>query len=172
MRLIRLAMLAGCAGMAGYGCAPSRSEPAGMVERDAGWSRVFEREEGWTGGDGCSTVALSGGRVLWLFSDSTVGRVEGGRHGAGTVRVNNAVAVGGAGLGPLEFAWGSGATPRAMFTPSGDGVWYWMAGGGLEVSPGGPLVLFAWRMGRAGRPGVWDFEHRGTDVINEKIKVI
>lgn len=164
-RLVRLAMLAGCAGMAGCRSAPKGPEEVVRAERDAGWSGAFERAEGWTGGDGCSTVALSGGRVLWLFSDSTIGPVREGRHAPGTVVVNNAVAVGGAGRGPLEFAWGAGEKPRAMFTPAGEGVWYWMAGGGLEVSPGGPLVLFVWRMGRAGRPGVWDFELRGTDVV-------
>lgn len=135
---------------------------------DDAWTRAFACDSGWTGGDGCASLQLSGGRLLWLFSDSTIGRVEQGKHAPGSTIVNNAVAITRDHAAPRPaFAWGDGEPPHAMFTCAKPAEWYWLAGGGLEVSPDGPLVLFAWRLGRTGRAdaGVWDFEGRGTDAI-------
>lgn len=134
---------------------------------DEVWTRAFARDEGLTGFDGCGSLSLSGGRVLWLFSDSIVGRVENGKHAPGATMVNNAVAITrGADAGP-EFFWGRGEKPRAMFPCVRAGEWYWLPGGAVEVQDQGPLVIFGARMGRTGKAdaGVWDFEGRGSDAI-------
>lgn len=145
------------------GCAAG---PLPRTVRDPRFDDLLQGGSGWTGGDGCSTLAVGGGRVLWLFSDSTIGEVVEGRHAPGTAIVNNSAAIG-LDDGPLRFAWGAGEKPHALFTPTAEGVWYWMAGGGAAQMDGPSLHLFLWRMGRTGRPdaGVWDFELRGTDTV-------
>lgn len=152
------------------GCASRPGAAVGEIARpDDAWTAKFRTTEGWTGGDGCASVSLADGRVLWLFSDSTVGRVRDGRHAEGTTIVNNAVAIGSPDAeGKLRFAWGPLASddgkPRALFTPTDKDRWYWLAGGAAAPARG-PLVIFLWSMGRTGKPdaGVWDFRIRGTD---------
>lgn len=131
------------------------------------WTRAFARDAGLTGFDGCASLLLSGGRVLWLFSDSIVGRVERGKHAPGATIVNNAVAITRGIDATPEFFWGRGEKPRAMFPCAIAGEWYWLPGGAVEVRAEGPLVIFGARMGRTGKhdAGVWDFEGRGSDAI-------
>jgi hypothetical protein len=143
-------------------CAAPREAEVPRVQVDTARAESLPQAEGWTGGDGCATLPLSGGRVLWLFSDSTIGRVEGGRHARGVRIVNNTVAVEVPGAG-RAFRWTRSDPPGAAFTPADPSRWYWMAGGGFEDA--GRLTLFVWEMGRAGRPGVWDFELRGNGVV-------
>ncbi len=133
---------------------------------DKTWSDAFHTVDGWTGGDGCATVPLDARRVLWIFSDSTIGQVADGKHAPGTTIVNNAVAVSSHDTGDVpRFFWRAGGKPGAIFVPESTDRWYWTAGGGAKASHSGPLVLFLWSMGRSGRadPGVWDFQFHGTD---------
>lgn len=138
-----------------------------VATRDDAWTRAFARESGFTGFDGCASVPLSDGRVLWLFSDSIVGRVEHAKHAPGATIVNNAVAITRGRDADPEFFWGRGDTPRAMFPCVRAGEWYWLPGGAVDAGEQGPLVIFGARMGRTGKPdaGVWDFEGRGSDAI-------
>jgi len=161
---------------------------------DAAWDAVFTRTEGWTGGDVAATVDLGDGRTLWLFGDSLIGRVEGGKHAAGTQMVNNAVAVhatppAGSGRAPpadaVRFHWGQPAPDgkaAAWIIPDparvkahgdesaekGANGWYWPAGGGCVVpGQGGKdrLILFLWHIGRrAGDHGIWGFKNVGGAV--------
>ncbi len=144
---------------------PARASPTGVA--DETWSRALARDQGLTGFDGCASFSLSGGRVLWLFSDSIVGRVENGKHAPGATIVNNAVAITHGSDASPAFFWGRGEKPRAMFPCVRAGEWYWLPGGAVEVHAQGPLVIFGARMGRRGKPdaGVWDFEGRGSDAI-------
>jgi len=144
---------------------PRSSSPTGFP--DVTWTRAFAREAGFTGFDGCASVPLSDGRVLWLFSDSIVGRVENGKHAPGATMVNNAVAITRGPDPDPEFFWGHGDKPRAMFPCVRAGEWYWLPGGAVDAGEQGPLVIFGARMGRTGKPdaGVWDFEGRGSDAI-------
>jgi hypothetical protein len=41
---------------------------------------LFEKSDGWIGGDGATSVRLGPGRTLWLFADTWVGRVEKGKR--------------------------------------------------------------------------------------------
>src|SRR4051812_32396788 len=43
-------------------------------------TRQFQQTEGWTGGDGASSVPLGPERTLWLFADTWIGKIEGGRR--------------------------------------------------------------------------------------------
>ena len=48
--------------------------------------------DGWIGGDGAHSVALSSKKTLWLFSNTWVGKVRDGRRTDATI-VNNTVGV-------------------------------------------------------------------------------
>lgn len=108
--------------------------------------RLFERTNGWTGGDGCYSVALADHRLLWLFGDSWVGRVYDGRR-TNAVLVNNALALqtGRAGLSfdrvKPRFSWGRTADgkPAAFFRPPDGRGWFWPLHG-IETPRG--LYLF------------------------------
>lgn len=152
---------------------PAPPEP---VTRALEWNEVFQRTEGWIGGDGAATVPLPDGRVLWLFGDSGVGRVEEGKYAPGSTLVNNAVAIHDAsptppGTDAVRFAWGAPAPDgkqTALVVPTRPSEWYWPAGGGAVFHQNGPrLVLF---MARLFRPresdnSVWNFEGRGSDLL-------
>jgi len=144
------------------------------------WDAVFQRVDGWLGGDGAATVPLPGGEVLWLFGDSGVGRVKDGKYAPGSTLVNNSVAVQKKSHDPagdppqdheIDFVWGERGIDRAagaLFVPPRAGEWYWPTGGGAAFHQHGPkLVLF---MSRLFRPrenddSVWNFEGRGSDLL-------
>src|SRR5438105_4510996 len=50
----------------------ARSGEPSKVHKDQTFTEFFRRTSGWTAGDGALSVALSDGRVLWLFGDSHV----------------------------------------------------------------------------------------------------
>ena len=50
------------------------------VERLPEYDAPFERDSGWTGGDGVFSVGLKDDVTLWLFSDTWIGDVVDGRH--------------------------------------------------------------------------------------------
>ena len=170
------ALVAGCATES-----PTRTPPLTGVTTAPEWNAVFERTEGWIGGDGAATAYLFKDNVIWLFGDSGVGRVEGGKYAQGSTLVNNAVAIHKRAYGDkrgtppepdeIRFAWGrpgADGKPTALFIPPRPGEWYWPTGGGWEFYENGPnLVLF---MSRLFRPrerddGVWNFEGRGSDLV-------
>src|SRR5262249_3339249 len=102
-------------------------------------TRRFERTAGWTGGDGAFTVPLGRERTLWLFADSWIGKVEGGRR-VGARMINNAAAWQSLSdlKAPLRFFWGEGKAPDALLRPTRPGAWYWPGDGALV---GGKLYL-------------------------------
>jgi hypothetical protein len=53
---------------------------------------LFEQKDDWIGGDGAYSVALTPERTLWLFSDTWIGSVRGGRR-TNSALVNNTLAV-------------------------------------------------------------------------------
>ena len=53
---------------------------------------LFQQTNGWIGGDGAYSVALTPERTLWLFSDTWVGNVRDGRR-TNVTMVNNTLAL-------------------------------------------------------------------------------
>jgi len=112
------------------------------------WDALFDRESGWTGGDGIYSIPLDGTdapagfrrtSTLFLFSDTFLGDVNpDGTRAPGTRLVNNTVGL--APPGPpdpsaLHFFWGFDAQgePQAVFVPevpsAGPGDFYWLKDG-------------------------------------------
>jgi hypothetical protein len=141
--------------------------------RDEAWDRVFHRTTGWTGGDAMYSVDLGRDRVLWLFADTWVGRVEKGGHAPGSRLVNNTIALHARDRthqpptpDAVNFHWGpdsSDGHPTAFFRPDDASTWFWVADGvvALPDTPKESLILFLWLMRRANNPGVFDFQIAG-----------
>lgn len=123
------------------GCAASPARP--WPEAEA----LFHQEPRWLGGDAALSIDLGDGRRAWLFGDSFVSP-EGSSGRLAARMVRNTLAVQ-SGSDPrhahMEFAWGLAADggPGDVF-PAGDGQWFWPGGGFRR--PGGPLVVFLFRM--------------------------
>lgn len=159
-----------------------------LATPDNGWNAVFDRRDGWTGADGAATVALGDGRVLWLFGDTWIGSIRGGKRQPGATMVNNSIAVHSVEQSAgwkipdskaVHFYWGANdaaGRPTAWAVPprATSGVpstgerreWFWPAGGGLAVD--GPatsrrLYLFFFRVCSNPRgQGVWTFTVVGS----------
>jgi hypothetical protein len=155
---------------------------------DDSWNAVFDRREGWTGADCAGTINLGDGRVLWLFGDTWIGSIRGGKRQPGATMVNNSIAIhpidpSASWRGPnpssVRFVWGANnakgeptawAVPATKVTdkqPTGESrEWLWANGGGLAVNgPGGSRRLFVFFFRVRTNPhgkGVWTFTVAGT----------
>ncbi len=121
----------------------------------------FRRADGWVGGDGAFSVALSDERTLWLFSDTWVGTVRDGKR-KDVKMVNNTVGIqdGNGADAKLTFAVAAdGGKPRAIFTPPDGKGWFWQFAG---HHADGKLHVFLPRQEKTKDPGAFGF--RGIDV--------
>ncbi len=165
-------------GLALLGCV-SQAPPAGAPA----CTPAFPYEGGWLGGDSAFSVPLSGGRSLWLFGDTFVGRSgQATRRGAHFIHNSIGVSRCEAGRWSIEYHWSPGAEgPADFFDRPGELGWWWLFDGFvhggdlylglLEVEPAqprGPLALpFAFRGVELGRianpeepPAAWQMERR------------
>ena len=118
---------------------------------------LFERQDGWIGGDGAVSVLLAPGRTLWLFSDTWVGKVRDGRRFDATI-VNNTVAV--------QEASGNKAAvrfyirrdpnnkPQAFLTPQNGPGWFWLQAATFDNQR---LYVFLTQVERTNSPGSFGF---------------
>ncbi|MGC8835273.1 MAG: hypothetical protein ACP5R4_14595, partial [Armatimonadota bacterium] len=127
------------------------------------WERLFFSEKGWIGSDCAYSVPLDGRRVLWLFGDTWVGEIRGGKRVNAGMVLGNTIAVQ-EGLDPrlarVRFVFGieNGGKPTAFvkppfgLSPSDIGFWF---GHGIAVE--GRLWLFMSYMKRTEKGGVFGF---------------
>jgi hypothetical protein len=157
------------------GCATQPTIPVNHVEPASAWEFPFIRTSGWTGADGAATIPLPNHKALWLFGDTWIGPVIGGRHAEGSTMVNNTIAISPAGPTPpahddIHFLWGSASgKPAAWAVPTQPGEWFWPASGGLIVpgSRGDHLLLFMARISRIDKSdSVWNFQARGSTLLS------
>jgi hypothetical protein len=124
----------------------------------AGYQALFDgkNDATWAGGDQAATVALPGGRVLWLFADTVRGaRNADGTRSPGSNLVHSSLLLQGGGcLTAIPSPQGAEAIPS---TASGE--WYWPKS---AVVQGNELIVFASRVRRTG-PGPADFTSTGVD---------
>ena len=126
------------------------------IQRADKWTKLFNRQTGWTGGDGIYSILLPKGfknplakkgknNILFLFSDSIIDTlINGQQTNNGFTMVHNAVALLN-GVQPdstqIHFHWQKQATgnPASLFIPtnqqkingkpSDDSIYYWLGDG-------------------------------------------
>lgn len=117
------------------------------VDSPPAWNRLFDRHEGWTGGDGIFSIPLSGykgpdraavSKTLFVFRDTWIGKVDpltDKRNGA-TMIHNSFAVLDGAEPDPakIRFVWKIDAQGRALSsitpnTPGTAGLDAWRAAG-------------------------------------------
>lgn len=107
----------------GWGAEQGSGQCVGMPAMDA-W---FRSDSGWIGGDGVFSVPLDERRILWLFSDSFVGRVAAGQRRRVTM-VHNAVAIQEhAAVRPkIYLGRAPGGGPASFFDPPDHRGYFWL----------------------------------------------
>ncbi|MFI5385664.1 MAG: DUF4185 domain-containing protein [Fimbriimonadales bacterium] len=120
---------------------------------------LFQRSDGWIGGDGAYSVLLPGGRVAWLFSDTWIGKVRDGKRTDATI-VNNTIGIQKSRLAPLDYAVAgdSAGKPRAQIVPEDGHGWFWQQAAGFA---NGKLYRFLNQVEKSGDPGVFGFRSVG-----------
>jgi hypothetical protein len=119
---------------------------------------MFERRSGWTGGDGVFSTPLGPERLLWLFGDTFIGEVAGGRHVNATL-VNNTIGLQSGKRPPdavVAFFHGRGEDggPAAFVRPADGMGWFWPYHGILTEAG---LFLFLIQIERTHDPLAFGF---------------
>ncbi|MCP4669544.1 MAG: hypothetical protein GY849_24685, partial [Deltaproteobacteria bacterium] len=142
------------------GCATG---PRFSVEPLPGRDACFDRKDGWTGGDGAYSVALSNDRILWLFGDTWIGRVRNNRH-EDAVIVHNTVAFQ-QGAKPrcsnihFYFPVSREGKPLALIRPADGKGWVWIYDG---IVTAGGLYLFLVQIERTDDASPFGFRATGS----------
>src|ERR1035441_6662372 len=128
------------------------AEPAGKAAPE--WDALFQPESGWIGADGAYSIPLSGDTMLWLFSDTFVGKVKEGKR-LDARMINNSIALQ-HGTNQPEFFYGTAADgkPASFINPqsgsqrdyfwlthgarTGDGLYFFLLRV-VTVKPGTPF---------------------------------
>jgi hypothetical protein len=144
--------------------APEPPFEVGSAQPLPALTQRFYHTEGWTGSDAAYSIPLGDGRLLWLFGDTWIGKIEGGKR-VGPRMINNSAAIQSLkdDKTPFRFFWHAGEKPLALFRPPREGNWYW-PGDGAVVE--GRLHLFCRVLKRKadGPPG-FQFDWFGNDLL-------
>jgi hypothetical protein len=138
-------------------------QPRLRVEPLPLYDAAFERTAGWIGGDGAYATDLGGGRLLWMFGDTFVGRVENGRRIDARL-INNSAAIQ-TGREPnaaaLAFIYRtlSDGSPAAYLQPADGAGWLWPYHG-VRTADG--LFLFLLQIEPAEGPAAFGFKPVAT----------
>jgi hypothetical protein len=133
----------------------------GKAEPAPDLNALFQPREGWIGGDGAFSIALSPRRTLWLFNDTWVGSVRNGKRVNATM-VNNTLALqdGRDKDAKVQFivCEDDNGKPAAFITPADKRGWYWPLAGAAK---GDRLLFFLAQIEKSKSPGVFDFRQVG-----------
>ncbi len=141
----------------------ARADPPAVVKAEPlpAWDAKFRPADGWIGGDGAYSVAISPTRALWLFSDTWTGSVRDGKR-IKAAMVNNTVGVqdGRGDKAALTFVVRRGADgkPESLLTPSDGRGWFWPL---AAAHVGGKLYLFLAQIEKADGPPAFGFRQVG-----------
>ncbi|GAA3927012.1 DUF5005 domain-containing protein [Actinoplanes auranticolor] len=152
-------LLLAAAAAAGPSAAPATS---GRIAADT-LTKMFrsygDTSGQWLGADRTASVRLPDGRVLWLFSDTFLGRPapDGSRPASSPLVHNSAIIQDGRTLGATVHG-GTPTVPNSLIPTDKDEEFHWV--GDASVSGGGVQVL----VNRYGRTGAGPLDHqlRGT----------
>jgi len=134
------------------------------VEEAPQWSALFVKNNGWFGGDGIYTMPLDGlankhakpsSNILFIFSDSMIGRIEGDSLRDGFKMIHNSVAILNGNkpdTGRMKFSWqvnsrGEAETvfePKTAETKPGD--YYWLGSGFVDQELHNNIYIFGYRI--------------------------
>ncbi len=86
----------------------------------------FQTTSGWIGADGAYSIPLGPNRILWLFGNSLVGRIEQGKR-TSLQMINNSIALQ-SGTNRPSFYYGRAEddTPDAFISPKNNKGYYWL----------------------------------------------
>ncbi len=143
------------------------------------WSNLFLRKSGWFGGDGIFAIPFSGkdsaenDSLLFLFSDTMIGEINGEKLRPGYVMVNNSVAVL-KGKQPesknivFKMAEEKGIY-KSIFTPVMDkpdkDTYYWLGDGFVNNDSNKDLFVFAYKTTNTHDKSDFPFKETGNDLI-------
>ena len=141
-------------------CAP---RPDVAVEILPGYEALFQKEDGWTGGDGIYSVALADDTILWLFGDTFIGQIRNGRHENASI-INNSIGIQYGKLPSsalIEFYYGktSDGAPAAFILPVEPQGWLWIYDG---VRADAGIFLFFVQIDRTADNSVFGFKVIGN----------
>lgn len=143
------------------------------------WSDLFLRKSGWLGGDGIFAIPFSGrdagkeDSVLFLFSDTVLGEINGDSLKSGFSMVNNSVALlKGKTPDPARTEFriaGTAEAHRAVFTPKMDrpdkDTYFWLGDGFGNPDAGKDLFIFAYKITNTHDNSAFPFKETGNTVI-------
>jgi len=120
-------LLLGPTGAAGPSAALSATGGVSARELTAMFQRYGDTSGSWLGADRTASVRLPDGRVLWLFSDTFLGRPDprGARPSSATLIHNSAILQDGDRLGATLHG-GSPAQPGSLVPHDSDDEFYWI----------------------------------------------
>lgn len=140
------------------------------------WSDLFVRKSGWLGGDGIFAIPFSGkdsekgDSVLFLFSDTMVGEIEGNKLKPGLILVNNSVALLKGKIPDstrIDFKIAGEKTDHhAVFTPKADkpdkDTYFWLGDGFVNPDLGKDLFVFAYKITNTHDNSPFPFKETGN----------
>ncbi|WP_184546207.1 DUF4185 domain-containing protein [Mucilaginibacter sp. FT3.2] len=152
------------------------------VEAAPEWSALLTRQTGWFGGDGIYTIPLNGvenrqakanDKILFIFSDSMIGKIENGTMAPGYKMIHNSVAYLN-GIAPanqqMKFTWDTDKTgaaesvfiPHTAQTDTSD--YYWLGDGFVNQELNNAIYIFGYRV-RNVSTGAFGFKEVGNTLI-------
>lgn len=143
------------------------------------WTDMFNRTQGWFGGDGIFAIPFSGDdsfsndSVLFLFSDTMVGEIANGKLQPGYKMVNNSVMILNGRDPKKELSRflvkeSPNGEPATLFVPktpaTQEGDYYWLGDG--FVNPGNKnLYIFAYRIRNTNDGSNFPFKEVGNALL-------
>lgn len=133
------------------------------VEVMPAYEALFAGDRGWIGADAVYSAALGPDRIIWLFGDTFIGKVEDGRRLDASI-VNNSVAIQtgrSAQTAQVTFHYGRhpDGQPEAVIEPEDGRGWFWIYDG---IRTAGGLYLFLVQIERSEDPTVFGFRLIGN----------
>jgi hypothetical protein len=152
------------------------------VEAAPDWNNFLKRDNGWFGGDGIYTIPLNGienkqakpnDPILFIFSDSMIGKIENGTMTDGYKMIHNSVALL-KGNQPVEqkmqYSWdtdkkGGAESTFIPHTPQTDSTdYYWLGDGFVNQEMGNAVYIIGYRV-RNVSSGAFGFKEVGNTLI-------
>jgi hypothetical protein len=126
----------------------------------------------WTGGDTTNSVLLPDGRVVWIFSDTFLGKINDDHSRSDPNFIHNSFVLQSGSELVATLRGGTRSKPRSLVTtddgrevngdPPVGAAWYWMGDGTVE---GDMLHVFVLKFEKFG-PGGFDFRWIGSAVAS------